>query len=268
MTEKNFKNLLVETDQGVTSIILNRPNLHNVFNSEMIAELSRLFISLSSEPGTQVVVLTGAGDSFCAGADLHWMKTAAEYSFEENQADAEKLHQLLMSVYTCAKPVIARVNGPALGGGVGLVAAVDMAFAEANAVFGFSEVRLGLIPAVISPFVLRKIGEKNAREYFLTGERFLAERAKEIGLIQEMGTPDEIENLISQKIKALKSGGPTALAECKKLIREINGKALDQVGKETAKRIAQRRASAEGKEGINAFLEKRKPKWVKGKGCT
>ncbi|MFO1463621.1 MAG: enoyl-CoA hydratase/isomerase family protein [bacterium] len=258
---KKFETLLVERDQGVTTITLNRPELHNCFNETMIAELARACAEFGKDPETRLIVLTGAGESFCAGADLNWMKKVAAYSPAQNKADALKLHKMLLAVYRCPKPVIARVNGAAIGGGTGLVAAADMAFAEQDAVFGFSEVRLGLIPAVISPFVVRKIGEANAREYFLTGERFTAERAQHMGLIQYQGTPEEIQEKIQEKIQLLKLGGPEALADCKRLIESIGGQGLDKVGSYTAGRIAARRGSKEGKEGMVAFLTKRKPNW-------
>jgi methylglutaconyl-CoA hydratase len=189
------------------------------------------------------------------------MKKVATYSPARNKADALQLHKMLLAVYRCPKPVIARVNGAAIGGGTGLVAAVDMAFADQAAQFGFSEVRLGLIPAVISPFVLRKIGEANAREYFLTGERFSATKAREMGLIQYEGNPEFLAEKIQHKIRQLVQGGPTALAACKKLIEKVAGLPLDKAGPLTAAQIAARRGSAEGKEGMVAFLTKRKPAW-------
>ncbi len=258
---KTYSTLLIERDQGVTTITLNRPELHNAFNEAMIAELGAAFQEFGKDEGTRVVLLTGAGESFCAGADLNWMKKVASYTPAQNKADALKLHKMLVAVYRCPKPVLARVNGAAIGGGTGLVAAADMAFSEHGAMFGFSEVRLGLIPAVISPFVVRKIGEANAREYFLTGERFTAVKAQEMGLIQYQGTPDTVYEKIQEKIRHLKQGGPTALADCKALIEKISGQALDKVGTFTAGRIAARRGSKEGKEGMIAFLTKRKPDW-------
>jgi len=260
---KKFESLLVERDIGVTTITLNRPELHNAFNETMIAELHRAFTEFGREADTRVIVLTGAGESFCAGADLNWMKRVASYSPAQNKADALKLHKMLLAVYRCPKPVIARVNGATIGGGTGLLAAVDMAFADSAAGFGFSEVRLGLIPAVISPFVIRKIGEGNAREFFLTGERFSALKAQEMGLIQYQGNPEYLHEKMEEKLHMLQQGGPGALAACKQLIEKIGGEDLEKVGGFTSTQIARLRSSSEGKEGIVAFLTKRKPNWVR-----
>ncbi|HKY64642.1 MAG TPA: enoyl-CoA hydratase-related protein [bacterium] len=256
-----FETLLVERDQGVTTVTLNRPDLHNAFNEKMIAELSKAFGQFGKDKETRVIVLTGAGESFCAGADLNWMKKVAAYSPAQNKADAMTLHKMLLAIHRCPKPVIAEVNGAAVGGGVGLVAAVDMAFAVESAMFGFSEVRLGLIPAVISPFVIRKIGGSHAREFFLTGERFSAAKAQEMGLIQFNGGLEFVREKVQHKIRQLKQGGPTALADCKVLIEKVAGQPLDKIGSYTAGQIAKRRGSAEGKEGMVAFLTKRKPEW-------
>lgn len=257
-----YKNILLEAEDGVATVTLNRPEMHNAFNEEMIGELVRAFAELSRDSRVRVVVLTGAGESFCAGADLNWMKKMAGFSKAQNLADAKRLHQMLTSVYRCSKPIIAHVNGAAVGGGTGLLAAVDIAIAEEKALFSFSEVRLGLIPAVISPFVLRKIGEANAREFFLTGERFSAAKAQEMGLIQYHGASDLVREKIKEKIEMLKNGAPGALADSKKLIEKIAGSLLDKAGKFTSKAIADRRASKEGQEGMVAFLTKRKPDWV------
>lgn len=261
--KKNFKNLLLDIHDTVATITLNRPDLHNAFNEVMISELTDVFTGLSKDKKIRVILLTGAGNSFCAGADLVWMKKMARYSKAQNLADAKRLHCMLLTIYRCSKPTLAWVNGAAIGGGVGLVAAVDMAFAVNEASFRFSEVHLGLIPAVISPFVLRKIGEGAAREYFLTGEKFSARRAKQIGLLQDFGTTEEIHAAIEQKINFLCAVAPQAVAECKKLIEKVSETPLDKMGAVTPRLIAARRASAEGKEGMNAFLEKRKPSWAK-----
>ena len=258
----SFETLLIERDLGVTTITLNRPELHNAFNETMIAELSRAFAEFGKDDGTRVIVLTGAGESFCAGADLNWMKKVASYRPAQNKADALRLHKMLLQIYRCPRPVIAKINGTVMAGGTGLVAAADMAFADHNVLFGFTEVRLGLIPAVISPFVIRKIGEANAREYFLTGERFTALKAQEMGLIQYQGAPDYVYEKIKDKINELKKGAPTALADCKKLIEKVGGQGLDKIGAFTSGQIAARRGSKEGKEGMIAFLTKRKPDWV------
>ncbi len=263
MPGKKFKTVLIESEGDVTVVTLHRPELHNAFNQEMISELTQAFTQLSKDPKIRVILLTGAGNSFCAGADLHWMKKMARYSAKENVADAKRFHRMLLTIYRCSKPTLALVNGAAIGGGVGLVAAVDMALAHADAVFGFSEVRIGLIPAVISPFVLRKIGEGEAHEYFLTGERFSAMRAHQMGLVQYCGTAEEVREKLEQKISLLSSVAPQAVGESKKLIEKVSQTPLEQVGSFTAKMIAARRASPEGREGMNAFLNKRPPKWIK-----
>lgn len=256
-----FETLLVERDQGVTTLTLNRPDLHNAFNETMILELAKAFAQFGKDKETRVLVLTGAGESFCAGADLNWMKKVASYSPAQNRADALRLHKMLLAIQRCPKPVIAVVNGAAIGGGTGLVAAVDMAFAEESAMFAFSEVRLGLIPAVISPFVIRKIGESHAREFFLTGERFSAAKAQEMGLIHFNGSAEFVREKAQHKIRQLKQGGPTALADAKVLIEKVAGQPLDKIGTYTSGQIAKRRGSVEGKEGMVAFLTKRKPEW-------
>ena len=261
--EKQMKHILLEKKDGLTLVTLNRPELHNAFNETMIGELANLFGELSSDPETRVILLNGAGKSFCAGADLNWMKEMASYTQEENLADAKRLHDMLESIDQCAKPVVAHVHGAALGGGTGLISVCDMVFAHEDSKFGFTEVKLGLIPAVISPFVIRKIGEANAREFFLTGERFSAPVAREMGLIQGVGTPDEIQAVLKEKIKQLKGSAPGAQAAAKELIRGVLAADPKKVGEYTSGQIAERRASAEGKEGMSSFLEKRKPSWLK-----
>ncbi len=257
-----YQNLLVEKQSGITTVTLNRPELHNAFNDEMIAELIDCFSRLAQDIQTRVVVLTGAGKSFCAGADLNWMKKMAGYSFQENELDAMQLHRMLLQIDLFPKPVVGRINGSAIGGGVGLVSVSDMAFAVHGAEFGFSEVRLGLVPAVISPFVLQKIGAAAAREYFLTGERFGTDRAREMGLLQGAGTAEELEAWLQKKLQALCAGGSEALAESKRLIRDGLLQTPEAAGERTARIIAERRSSQEGREGIESFLNKRRPRWV------
>ena len=258
----NYKTILIETKHHVSTLTLNRPDVHNAFNEELIAEIHQAMKQFAQDPNTRVVIITGAGSSFCAGGDLNWMKRSASYSREKNIEKAQNLHEMLCSISFCPKPVIAKVNGATMGGGVGLTAAVDIAFAYKTAQFSFSEVRLGLIPAVISPFVIRKLGTARFRELSLTAERFSATQAKEFGLIQHAGSPEEIEDWIDAKVNALKAAGPEALAETKKLIDEIESISLKKIGKITSEKLADRRASAEGQEGIAAFFEKRKPNWV------
>lgn len=258
-----MKHLLLDKNEGLTLVTLNRPELHNAFNETMIAELKDLFQELESDSDTRVILMNGAGKSFCAGADLNWMKQMAGYSDKENKADALKLHEMLTAIDQCSKPVVAHVHGAVLGGGTGLVSVCDLAFAHEQTVFGFTEVKLGLIPAVISPFVLRKIGETNAREFFLTGEKFSALVAREMGMVQGVGETDELQIVLQGVIKQLMTSAPGAIAACKKLIRDVMSAKPEEVGEITSQRIAERRASDEGKEGMSSFLEKRKPSWVK-----
>lgn len=259
---KNTAYLKIENDGQVTQVILNRPELHNAFNDEMISELTELFLDLAKDEKTRVVILKGEGKSFCAGADLNWMKKMATYSFEENLADAKRLFQMFAAIEQCPKPVIAQVQGAAMGGGVGLVAAVDMAFAQSETRFAFSEVKLGLIPAVISPFVIKKIGASAARELFLTGERFSSQYAKKIGLIQGAASQEEVESLVQNKVKLLLQASPEAIAASKELIQMVLSSPFETLEQKTAERIAKQRASAAGQEGMQAFFEKRPAKWV------
>lgn len=261
MTEAKYQTIQVEVRDGVGYLTLNRPEIHNAFNDTMIHEIDGALQAMRQDAAVRVLLIRGAGKSFCAGADLNWMKKMATYSTEENRADAKKLFEMLQSIEQYPKPVLAQVHGAALGGGSGLVAAVDMAFATQETLFAFSEVRLGLIPAVISPWVLQKIGPAKAREYFLTAERFGAAEAKAMGLINGTGSVQEVEQMLQQKIKYLLSGGPEALSESKRLIRDVWAAAPADLAELTSSRIAERRASAEGQEGMGAFLEKRKPRW-------
>jgi methylglutaconyl-CoA hydratase len=255
--------LRVNIADGVARVALARPELHNAFNAGMISELTETFAGFHKDSAIRVVILKGEGKSFCAGADLNWMEKMARYTFEENVEDAQALAKMLRTIYFCSKPVIARVHGAAFGGGVGLIAACDMAVAVESATFCLSEVKLGLLPAVISPFVLKKIGEAAAHRYFLTAERFSAQEAYRLGLISET-VPDEaaLDARIDEFIRALKANGPEALAQCKVLIDKIAPFNWDGATDITTKMIAERRASAEGQEGMHAFLQKRPPAWV------
>jgi methylglutaconyl-CoA hydratase len=256
--------LTISTDErGVATVTLNRPDVHNAFSDALISELETAFTSLGSDETVRIIILTGAGKSFSAGADLNWMKNCAAYSEEENVADAMRLSSMLLSIYTCPKPTLAWVNGAAFGGGVGLAAACDIAVTTATNVFCLSEVRLGLTPATISPYVVRAIGERAAHRYFLTGERFDGIEARKIGLIHETGhTPQEANMIIDGLTEHLLAGGPAAQADCKKLISMVSGAPLNvELRTATAKQIAQRRVSSEGQEGLTSFLEKRSPAW-------
>lgn len=246
----------VSIDKGIARVTLNRPEVHNALNAAMIADLTEAFDRLGSDPAVRVVVLTGAGKTFSAGADLNWMQQAAAQGFETNRDDALTLAQMFYIIDSCPKPVVGLVNGAALGGGVGLVACCDIVVAQDNAQFGLTEVRIGLIPATISPYVTRKLGESQARRYMLTAERFDAETARRIGLVHEIG--DNAEAIIS----GLLANGPDAMADTKALIRDVVQAPIDEALLAiTAERIAARRASSEGREGIAAFLDKRKPGW-------
>lgn len=262
----NPQHLTVSTDaHGVARVTLNRPEVKNAFNEKLIAEINEAMTALSTDAAARIVVLQGAGDAFSAGADLSWMKRAAEFSAEENKADARRLAAMLHAIYACEKPVVALIHGACMGGGVGLAAACDIVIAADDAFFALSEVRLGIIPAVISPFVLEAIGARQARRFFLTGERFDAIKAKEIGLAHMVCLKTQMEGTLDGLVKNLLACGPAAQKEAKALIRTVAGRPVgDDVMAETAAIIARVRATPEGKEGVSAFLEKRKANWVKG----
>lgn len=257
-------NLLIETDKrGVATVILNRPDVHNAFNDTVIADLHNAFEALGKDDKVRVIILTGAGKSFSAGADLNWMKRSATFTAEENKTDAMRLSGMLATIRSCPKPTIAFVNGAAFGGGVGLTACCDIAVAIATGVFSLSEVKLGLTPATISPYVIAAIGERAAQRYFLTGERFDGIEARRIGLVHEVAqTREEANMIIDGIVDQLLSSGPVALSEAKSLIRYVAGAEItDELREGTAERIAERRTSDEGQEGLNAFFERRKPNW-------
>ncbi len=243
-------------------VTLNRPEVHNAFNSVMINELSAVFDLAKDDPDVRVVVLTGKGKSFCAGADLNWMKEIIKYSFEQNLEESMNIAELMRKIYALPKPAIAMVNGAAIGGGTGFVSASDIAIASDNAKFGLSEVKIGLVPAAISPYVVRKIGESKAREYFLTGKRISAQTAKDIGLVNDTVPFTELGGRIDALIEQLVTSGPEAIACCKELLIKVPRMQTSEVKEFTARMIANLRVSEEGQEGMAAFLEKRKPKWM------
>ncbi|MGB8857530.1 MAG: enoyl-CoA hydratase/isomerase family protein [Burkholderiales bacterium] len=261
-----MSDLVVEVGKGGVAVLaLNRPDIHNAFDDKLIAALTKALQKLEKDKKVRAVVLCAEGKSFSAGADLNWMKRVAEYDEQENYFDAMKLGELLRTLNALPKPTIARVHGAAYGGGVGLIAACDIAIGTQGAMFGLTEVRLGIIPAVISPYVVAAIGERNARRYFLTGERFTAAEAYRIGLLNDL-TPDEesLDRVISEILEALLQGGPAAVTEAKDLISAVAWRPVnDSLIADTAERIARVRASKEGKEGLTAFLHKRKPAWAK-----
>jgi methylglutaconyl-CoA hydratase len=251
---------------GVATLTLNRPEVHNAFDDHLIVQLTQKLRELDHNVSVRAVVLAAAGKSFSAGADLNWMKRIARYSEAENIRDAVGLAGLMRALNTMTKPTIARVQGSAFGGGVGLVACCDIAIADRVAVFSLSEVRLGLIPAVISPYVIGAMGERNARRYFLTAERFDAQEALRIGLVHAVVGDGELDAAVSRVVGELLKGGPKAIAASKDLIAHVTGRPVDHVlAEETAARIAQIRVSPEGQEGIAAFLDKRGASWIKGK---
>jgi len=256
--------LQTEIQGGVATVRMNRPDVHNAFDDHLIAELTTELRRLDQAPEVRIVVLAANGTSFCAGADLNWMQRMAKYSEAENLRDAVAMAGLMRTLHGMHKPTIARVQGPAFGGGVGLVACCDIAVAAAEASFSLSEVRLGLIPSVISPYVIATIGERAARRYFLTAERFGAEEARRIGLVHEVTTADRLDVVVKNFADQLLKGSPNALTAAKKLIADVTRRSVDDaLIEETARRIASIRVSPEGREGVSAFLEKRPPVWTR-----
>jgi methylglutaconyl-CoA hydratase len=257
-----FQTITLEQQDAVATVTLNRPELRNAFNETAIAELGQAFAQIGSDQAVRVVVLAAIGPAFCAGADLNWMKKMAAYSREQNLADAGQLAAMLRAIDLCPKPVIARVQGDVYAGGVGLVAAADIAVVANTVHFCLSETRIGLIPATISPYVIRAMGMSAARRYFLTAERFSAQRAQGCGLAHEVVAPEELDASVSVIVQALLAASPHAVAAAKKLVRDIGGREIDDtLVADTVARIADIRASDEGREGIQSFLDKRKARW-------
>lgn len=259
MAHKGFQ---IEHKDTVARLILNRPEKHNAFDDALILDLTGALENLNKDTSVRVVVLAAEGPSFSAGGDLAWMQRAAKYDASQNLADAQALAKLMATLDGMSKPTIAAVQGPAYGGGCGLIAACDIAIATPAAIFALTEVRLGLIPAVIGPYVIRAIGQRQARRLFLTAERFSAEEALRIGFIHEVTTISGLQNAVDKAINLLLQGGPKALGEAKKLIKELAGLEGQNSADEMAKKIAVMRQTPEGQEGIAAFLEKRKPAWI------
>ena len=256
--------LRLERDGPFARVTLDRPEVRNAFNAELIGELRATFEALSNESPESLrgVVLAGAGSVFCAGADVDWMRSAAGLGIAENERDAGALHAMLAAIDRCPAPIIARVHGAALGGGMGLCAVSDIVVAAADTTFGFTETKLGIIPAVISPFVLAKIGESHARALFTTGQRFDAERALRIGLVHEVvGDEAALDARLDDLLVELRSAGPTAARAAKALVRELRTLGGDEARRHTIRHIAQQRASPEGQEGLGAFLDRRPPSW-------
>jgi len=245
----------------VARLSLNRPDVRNAFDEVMIAELARAFAEVGADDNVRVLVLTGAGEVFCAGADLNWMKRVAGYSHEENLEDARVFARMLESLYRLPKATIAAVNGPCMGGGVGLVSACDVVIAADHAVFALREVLLGIAPATISPYVLRRMGERYAHDYFLTGRKFDAPRAREIGVVDEVVPARELETQVLRWARRFMHAGPNAVRATKELINKVSWSSIESIQDDMARLIADLRESEEGQEGFNAFFEKRKAKW-------
>jgi methylglutaconyl-CoA hydratase len=260
-----YEHLKRTGDGAVATVTLARTDSHNALNAGLIGELTCCFEALAEDEGVRVVVLTGKGRSFCAGADIGYMRDTAQLSYEENLEDARGLAAMFRAVDECPKPVVAKVRGAAMGGGAGLVAAADVAVAGEGTLFAFSEVRLGIAPATIAPFVARKIGASHARSLFLTGERFGAERAREIGLVHESVPDDELDAAVDEKVQELLEGGPHAQAAIKALLRQLEAiEPMDAPGL-MSRLISELRTGEEGQEGLAAFLEKRRPRWKEGR---
>ena len=247
----------------VSTVTLSRPEVRNAFNDEVIAELTQAFTQLGQDPQVRAVVLAAEGPAFCAGADLNWMRRMADYSPAENLTDAAALAEMLRVIYTCPKPTLARIQGDVYAGGMGLVAACDMALSVDSANFCLSEVKLGLAPATISPYVIRAMGARAAHRYFLTAERFDAMEALRIGFVHAVVSADQLEPQAAQITQALASASPNAVQQCKTLLHKVAGRDIDAaLIADTVAGIASIRASSEGKEGVQAFLQKRKPSWL------
>jgi methylglutaconyl-CoA hydratase len=254
--------LEISTAGAVAQVRLARPGVRNAFNAEVIGELHRAFERLGADAGVRAIVLSGEGKTFCGGADINWMRGSLELSRDENVADAQRMSEMFRTIDRCSKPVIARVHGAALGGGAGLVAVCDIAIASEETIFGFTETKLGILPAVISPFVLAKIGESHARALFLTGERFDTKRAAAIGLIHEVVAPDDLDAAVQRVVEEIETAGPSAIAVAKQMIAKVSAATYDDSRDITAHAIAQQRTSPEGQEGLRAFLERRKASWT------
>ncbi|MCK4856887.1 MAG: enoyl-CoA hydratase/isomerase family protein [candidate division Zixibacteria bacterium] len=256
------KTVRVERQGPVARVIFCRPEIHNAFNDQVIDETTFAFSKLKTDLDTRVVILTGEGKSFCAGADLNWMRRVKEYAYEDNLEESRRLADLFYNIYSFPKPVIGRINGAAIGGGTGFVAVTDIAVAAQSAIFSFSEVKIGVVPACISPYVIKRVGQGRAREFFLTGERLTAERALTAGLVNRVVPDDMLDATVNGLVESLLSSGPQAIAVCKDLLQNVPGLTVEQFREYTARVIADLRQSAEGQEGMDAFLNKRKPNWV------
>jgi methylglutaconyl-CoA hydratase len=254
--------VLTDRDGPVFRVTLNRPELRNAFDEEVVAAVIAVAREVAADKTVRAMVLSGSGKAFCAGADLAWMSKAIAYTREENRRDAEELARMLETLDTLPVPLIGRVHGAALGGGAGLVAVCDIAVAANDATFGFTEAKLGIIPAVISPYVIRKIGCSAARELFVTARRFNAKRARRIGLVHKTVAESELDGTVEEYLQEVLTSSPGAIAAAKALIKDVDGRPSADVIGLTTTRIAEQRVSPEGQEGMRAFLQKRKPDWI------
>lgn len=251
-------------DRGVATVTLNKPELHNAFDEHVISQLIEVFTTLNNNSDVRAVILAAKGKSFCAGADLNWMRKMASYSYEENKQDAGQLAELYRTLFNLNKPTIARVQGAVFGGGVGLVACCDIAIGTRMSKFCLSEVKLGLVPATISPYVIEAIGPRLAKRYFMTAEVFSSRRARRIGLLSETVSEDDLDTTIESLISALLNNGPDSVSKAKALVNQISYQSIDsELIEQTSELIANVRVSNEGQEGLSAFLEKRAPTWKK-----
>jgi len=258
-----FSTIQFEKQHDLGIIWLNRPEIHNAFNEVMIRELIECFEAINGMDDIRIVILRGKGKSFCAGADLNWMRDVAKYSFEQNFKESLNLSKCFFTIYTCKKPTIAMVHGAAIGGANGLLASCDFAYADDNTTFSLSEVKIGVVPACISPYVTKRVGEYGSRELMLTGRRIKGKEAEQFRLVNKSLPSEELESYVASVVDLLRSSGPKAMSQCKNLIFNIsNMETLEQALESTARMIAEIRASEEGQEGMAAFLEKRKPKWT------
>ena len=254
---------LIRPSAHVAEVWLNRPDVRNAFNDEVIAELTQTFAQLSADPDLRVVLLAARGKAFCAGADLNWMRAMADYSWEQNRADAQKLADMLWTLDQCPVPVVGRLQGDCYAGGMGLASICDVLVASSNVTFCLSEARLGLLPATISPYVIRAMGEQAARRYFVTAERFSAAQAHALGMVHELCEIQALDAKVAEIVAALVANGPAAVKACKQLVRDVAGQPISaELRAETARRIADIRASEEGKEGLQSFLGKRPANWL------
>ena len=252
----------ISRTRHVAKVFLNRPDVRNAFNDTVIAELSAAFTQLGTDSELRVIVLGGHGKAFCAGADLSWMRAMADFSWDENRADAQALADMLWTVYRCPVPIVGRLHGDCYAGGVGLAAVCDVLVAAEGVHFCLSEAKLGLMPATIAPYVIRALGEQASRRYFATAERFDAATAKALGFVHEVVAADSLDAKVDQIVAALAGNGPAALRACKRLVQDFAGKPIDDaLRSDSVRRIAGIRASVEGKEGVQSFLSKRAPAW-------